>query len=205
MPIDPSESSARVVVPSTSASDRHDRRVRSEAAPQAPSAPVVFELSETARALTEGAVEAPSAPATGADTYNVALARAAAAAAPPPEDRALRELEDRDVEVRSQARLQASAAVSSAVDTAIQYEQGPDGRKFAVDVRLEVDSSTPQSEDAAEDKARALRVAAGMQTSDGGSAAELLTEAQRLEAELKRREASRERAAAAFSALSKPD
>ncbi len=87
------------------------------------------------------------------------------------EDRAiLADLERRDHEVRTKDMAYMAAAGGLAGSFAIQYETGPDGRRYAVAADVNLDTSAAATPEQTVTKARALRTAAMSASGDASAA-----------------------------------
>lgn len=80
----------------------------------------------------------------------------------PEAEQQLKELKQRDAEVRAHERAHMSAAGQHAIGGAqYTYQTGPDGRRYAIGGRVNIDtSSVPDDPDASEEKAQQVRRAA---------------------------------------------
>jgi len=108
----------------------------------------------------------------------------------------LRELERRDQEVRTQDMAFLAAAGGAAGSYSLQYETGPDGRRYATGADIKLDTSSGATPEQTLAKARALRAAS--MSARASSDVNAATKAVRMEAEAR---AEIERARAAESQL----
>jgi hypothetical protein len=109
--------------------------------------------------------------------------------------RALRELERRDNQVRTRDMAFIAAAGGAAGSYTIEYETGPDGRRYMVGAEVTLDTTEGATPEQTLAKARALRAATMSASRDSAQDAMAATKAMRMEAEA-RAEIERERSAA---------
>jgi hypothetical protein len=106
----------------------------------------------------------------------------------------LRELERKDQQVRTRDMAFLAAAGGAAGSVALEYETGPDGRRYAVGADIKLDTSAGATPEQTLAKARALRAATMSARSDSSADASAAAKAVRMEAEA-RAEIERARAA----------
>jgi hypothetical protein len=106
----------------------------------------------------------------------------------------LRELERKDQQVRTRDMAFLAAAGGAAGSVSLEYETGPDGRRYAVGADIKLDTSAGATPEQTMAKARALRAATMSARSDSSTDASAAAKAVRMEAEA-RAEIERERAA----------
>ena len=106
----------------------------------------------------------------------------------------LRELERRDLQVRTQDMAFIAAAGGAAGSYSLQYETGPDGRRYATGADIKLDTSEGATPEQTLAKARALRSAAMGGRSSSSTHATAAAKAVRMETEA-RAEIERARAA----------
>ena len=101
------------------------------------------------------------------------------------EERAiLAELERQDHEVRTRDMAYLAAAGGLAGSFAVQYETGPDGRRYAVAADVNLDTSAAATPEQSLTKARALRAAAMSASGDASAATRANTMEAQARAEL---------------------
>lgn len=110
------------------------------------------------------------------------------------EQQQLRELERRDQQVRTRDMAFIAAAGGAAGSYSLQYETGPDGRRYAVGADIKLDTSEGATPEQTLAKARALRAATMSARADSSNDASAAAKAVRMEAEA-RAQIERERAA----------
>ncbi len=96
----------------------------------------------------------------------------------------LSELRRRDQEIRTREAAQMAAAGQLAGALQLEYETGPDGQRYAVDAKVQLDTTEPPTPEMALTKARALRTAA-LRSSQSSNGSSLMAKANALEAKAK--------------------
>ena len=112
----------------------------------------------------------------------------------------LRAMERRDQQVRTRDMAFIAAAGGAAGSYSVQYETGPDGRRYAVGADVKLDTSEGATPEQTLAKARALRAATMSARGDSTTDASAASKATRMEAEA-RAEIERERAAEVQAAV----
>ena len=110
------------------------------------------------------------------------------------EQQQLRDLERRDQQVRTRDMAFIAAAGGAAGSYSVEYETGPDGRRYAVGADIKLDTSEGATPEQTLAKARALRAATMSARGESSTDASATAKAVRMEAEA-RAEIERERAA----------
>ena len=116
------------------------------------------------------------------------------------EQQELRDLERRDLQVRTRDMAFIAAAGGAAGSYSLQYETGPDGRRYAVGADIKLDTSEGATPEQTLAKARALRAATMGARADSSNDASAAAKAVRMEAEA-RAEIARERGEAQQAAV----
>jgi hypothetical protein len=112
----------------------------------------------------------------------------------------LRELERRDLQVRTRDMAFIAAAGGAAGSYSLEYETGPDGRRYAVGADIKLDTSEGATPEQTLAKARALRAATMSARGESSSDASAAAKAVRMEAEA-RAQIEHERAAERQAAI----
>ncbi len=107
---------------------------------------------------------------------------------------ALADLERRDHTVRTRDMAYVAAAGGLAGSFSVQYETGPDGRRYAVDAKVALDTSTAPTPEQSLAKAKALRAAAMSASGDASAIARANTMEAQARSELASARAALERA-----------